>query len=262
MKRIKLAVHLPSLRIPLRQALHAAQRMGVEAVELDGRGEFRPHELSASGLREFKKQLQDLELRVAAVEFRTRRGYHIAAELEQRIEATKAAMRGAFAVGASLLVNQVGRVPEDPKSAEFRVMTEALTDLGRFGDHVGVTLTAETGTESGPDLLRMIEALPAGALGVAFNPGRLIINGFSAQEALAPLAPHVRLLRAQDGVQDLARGRGIEVELGRGSADWAAILGTLEEHGYRGYVSVLREQSEDPLFEIGRAVKYLHALTS
>jgi L-ribulose-5-phosphate 3-epimerase len=58
----------------------------------------------------------------------------------------------------------------------------------------------------------------------------------------------------------LARGRGLEVPLGRGSVDYPALLGALEERGYRGYFTIQRDTASDPETEIGQAVKYLRSL--
>jgi sugar phosphate isomerase/epimerase len=121
-------------------------------------------------------------------------------------------------------------------------------------------LAAETGTEDGKTLAGLIEALPPGSLAVNFDPGNLIINGFSARDAINHLGEHVMHVHAKDGVRDLAQGRGLEVPLGRGSAEFPEILGALEEYGYRGYFTIEREKSDDPVFEIGQAVKYLRNL--
>ena len=85
MPAINVAIQLRSLKQPLQRALQTAARLGVRAVEIDGRGEINPRELSATGLRQFKKKLEDLNLRVAAVGFQTRRGYDVAEGLEAGI---------------------------------------------------------------------------------------------------------------------------------------------------------------------------------
>ena len=178
-------------------------------------------------------------------------------DLQQRIDATKAAMRFAHSLGADVVINQVGRVPDESSGPDWDHLVEAVTDLGRFGQHVGATLAAETGSESGPDLARLIQAVPTGSLGVNFDPGNLIVNGFSSTEAVAALDAHIVHVHAKDGVRDLAQGRGIEVPLGRGSVDFPEILGALDEHGYRGYFTIERDRAEDPVSEIGFAVQYL-----
>jgi sugar phosphate isomerase/epimerase len=204
--------------------------------------------------------LEDLNLRVSAIGFHTRRGYNVAEDLERRVAATKDAMRLGAELGSAPVVNQIGRVPT-ADSPEWRTMIEALTDIGAFGNRIGSVLAAETGTESGDDLARLLAALPEGALGVTFNPGNLVISGFDPPAALAALGRNVCYVRAKDGVRNQSRGRGDEVPLGRGSVDFPALLGGLEDFGYRGYVCIEREQAEDPLSEIGQAVKFLTSLS-
>lgn len=246
--------------MPLKRLLPLVKQWNVQAVEVDARGDVNPQELSQTGRRQLRKLFDDFELRVAAVGFRTRRGYDALDDLDRRVEATKAAMTLAYDLGASWVINQVGRVPEEAQGPRWNLLVEALADLGQFGQRTGALIAAETGSESGSDLARLLEALPPGSLGVAFNPGKLIINGFSPHEALTALGPNVSYVYAQDGVRDLAQGRGIEVQLGRGSADVPALLGALEEYDYRGYWTVLREQSANPLEELADAVSYLRSI--
>lgn len=260
MPQLRIAVELRCLRLPFKQALLAARRLGVSAVEIDARGEINPQELTPSGLRQVRKMLEDLELRVAAVGFRTRRGYDAAEDLERRIEATKRAMGLAYSLGASLVVNQIGRVPESSEGPTWTTLVEALSDLGMHGQRVGALLAAETGSESGADLARLLAALPDGALAVSLNPGNLIINGFAPLDAVQALGSNIRYVRAKDGVRDLAQGRGVETPLGRGAADFPALCGALEEYGYRGYWTVERDRAEDPLGEIAQAVQFLSSL--
>jgi sugar phosphate isomerase/epimerase len=256
----RIAIATASLRQPLRKALVTASRLGAAAVEIDARTELRPNDLSGTALRQFRGLLDDLNLRVAAVQFRTRRGFDVTDDLERRVAATKEAMRFAHALGASVLTNQIGRVPAEPNGQAWELLVQSLSDLGRHGGHVGATLAAQTGTESGADLARLIKALPERSIGIDLDPGNLIVNDFSPQEAIAVLGSDIIHLHARDGVRDFARGRGIEVPLGRGTADFAALLGALEEHDYPGYITVVSTNSDDPLTEIGDAISYLKSL--
>jgi sugar phosphate isomerase/epimerase len=257
---VKIAVQLASLRMPLRKALVAAARLGASGVEIDARGEIRPQELTQTGLRDLRRILEDLNLRVAAVGFRTRRGYDVASEIERRVAATKAAMKFAAELRAPVVINQVGHVPSEPQGPAWNTLLQSLGDLSAYGQHVGVQLAAQTGTEAGADLARLIAALPEGGIGVDFDPGNLIINGFSPLEAVAPLGSRILHVHARDATRDLARGRGLEVPLGRGTADFPALLGALEDHQYRGFFTIAREDSEHAESEIGQAVQYLRNL--
>lgn len=234
--------------------------MGIRAVEIDVRTGLRTTDLTATALREIRKRLEDHELRVAAVDFPTRRGYGVADELDRRVEATKAAMRMARSLGADMVVNQIGDIPADLSTTEGRLLVDVLTDLGLYGQHAGAWLSAETGSESGADLKRLLDALPKHSLPITLDPGNLIVNDFSPQETLDLLGEDVRHVHAKDAVRDLGKRRGLEVTLGRGSVDWPALLGSLEERGYRGYLSIERAGSDDPLVEIEQAAQYLASL--
>src|SRR6185436_5644226 len=100
MLQIKLAVELASLRLPLKKGLLTARELGAEAVEIDLRNELTPDDLSRTGVRQLRKMLDDLNLRISAVAFRTRRGYAALEDLEARIDATKRAMQTAYELGA------------------------------------------------------------------------------------------------------------------------------------------------------------------
>jgi len=257
---LKIGVELAGLRLPFKKALVAAAELGVEAVEIDARGEIRPGGLSRTAVRQLRKMLEDLRLRVSSVGFRTRRGYDTAAELDRRIAATKAAMEMAHALGAGVVVNHVGRVPSDEESAEWRLLVEVLDELGRHGNQVGAFLAAETGTESGDDLARLLAALPEGALGVDLNPANLLLGGFSPLEAVAALGRSILHVHATDAVREPGSGRGSEVLLGEGTADFPELLGALDQHGYRGYFTLTHNTGGDPGSELGRAIGYLRRL--
>jgi len=258
--QIRLGVELASLRLPFKKALLTARALGVEAVEIDARHELRPEEMTHTGIRQVRKVLEDLNLRVAAVSFRTRRGYHVLEDLDARVDATKRALRLAYDLGAGVVVNHIGRVPPESDTAAWQTLLDALADLGRYGQRVGALLAAETGTESGATLAELIGRLPAGSIGVDLNPASLILHGHSPREATAALAAHVIHVHATDATRDVALGRGVEVPLGQGNAEFPELLGILEEHQYRGYITVMRRDVDDPLPALQQALTFLRNL--
>ena len=258
MLSLKIGVQLASLGMPLNRALPCVAAMGATAVEIDARGEVKPRDLSRTGVRQIRKRLDDFGLKVAAVGFRTRRGYDVTEGLVPRIEATKEALRFAYDLGSSVVVNQIGPIPDrESEPGRWNTLVESMLEIGRFSQRVGAWLAIETGTESGPQMAEFLHALPEGTLMVNLDPGNLIIHGFSPREAVQTLGPSIVHVHAKDGVRDLAQGRGLEVPLGRGSADFPALLGALEVHQYRGYLTVERENCQRPEEEIAFAVQYL-----
>ena len=260
--QIKPAIHLASLRRPLRDALVLAQRMGASAVELDGRGEpFQmPGGFGETAQRQFRKLLEDLGIKVAAVAFQTRRGYDVADSLDRRIAATKEAMTLAYGLGALVVTNSVGRVSDDESDPGWDRMREALIDIGRHADRCGARLAARTGSEPIERLHKLIQSLPDGTLGVDLDPAGLILNAHPVGEALLPILPNVLHVRGRDAVRDLAVGRGVEVSLGRGVADFPWMIGTLQQYGYCGYITIERREGSDPAHEMGDALAFLRTL--
>jgi sugar phosphate isomerase/epimerase len=257
---LKVGIQLASLRLPFKKALHTAAELGADGIEIDARNALKPKELSQTGLRQLRKTLDDRNLRVCAIEFPTRRGYNVLEDLDQRVEATKEAMQFAYDLGASIVVNHVGQIPTDSDSIEWDLLVQVLTDLGRFGQKIGATLAADTGAEEPETLYKLIKALPPGSIGVNFDPGNLIVNDFSASDAVKLLGEHIMHVDARDAVRDLAQGRGLETPLGRGSVDFAEILAVLEEHTYRGFFTIKRQHASDPILEVGQAVQYLRSM--
>ena len=257
MPELKIGLQLGGLRLPFRKAIEFASRIGVRAVEIDVRQHLPLTDLTQTALRQLRKTLDDANLRVCALSFQTRSGYNIPDRLQERIEATKRVMDLAYKLGTNVVVNQIGHIPEEAAGPHWDLLVEVMADLGQHAHHCGAFLAAETGSEDSTLLAKLIDAAPEGAMAVTLNPGNLIVNAFSPREAIERLGPHILYVRAKDAVRDLAQGRGLEVELGRGTADFPELIGRLEEHLYRGYYTVARDNASNPTAEMAAAVEYL-----
>jgi sugar phosphate isomerase/epimerase len=254
---LTIALDIEALRLPFSKALHTAAQLGVRFVEIDARDELSPQRLSRTGLREVKKMLADANLRVVAVDFRARGGYTVLDGIEPRIEATKAALELAGNLGASFVVNAIGRVPGETEKDARQLLLDVLGDLGRHGQRVGAMLAAETGSEAGTELGALLAELGEGMLGVDLNPGRLVVNGFSPQDAVRALGRHVVHVHLNDARS--SRGAGF-VALGHGDVDIPALLATLDEQGYGGCFTVQPSSGVHPVGEVAEAIAYLRAL--
>ena len=261
MLHLRVAVATRPLAMPLKKALLTVAEMGAQGVQIDLRNELRPEELSQTGLRQLRKMLDDLNLRVAAVTFPTRRSYFDPAELDRRVEATKTAMNFAHKLGASAIVCRLGPLEElaDDEDAG-QLFTQVVLDLGMHSHHCGTHLAAKTGSESPQVLHDWIDRLPEGTLGVDFDPGNLIAAGYEVSEALDLLGPHLRHVTASDAVQTIGQSSGTAVQLGRGSTDLPELLGGLEEHGYQDWITVGSTTTDQPARELHQAVQYLESL--
>ena len=259
MLQLKKGLRLECLRQPFRKALETASQIGAEAIEVNGRTEIKPREMSRTAIRHLKKMLEDHRLKISAVNFPTRVGYSELELLEPKIEGTKAAMSMAWELGCNVVVNDIGPIPEDHESTAWKTLTEALSEIGQHGQRCGSWLAART-TSSAGDGVRMkelIDLLPVQSLFVDFDPASFLLNEHSPSDALRLLAEHVVSFRARDAVRDFSLGRGVEVELGRGSTDWATLLGLLEQKHYSGYITIDRDAESDPVMQCAQGLEFL-----
>jgi len=260
MLQLKKAIKLECLRMPLKQGLVVASEIGADAVEINARSELKPGELTRTGVRHLRKILADLNLKVAAIHFPTRRGYDDPGNLERRVEATKTAMAMAFDLGCQVVTNRIGQIPEDVGDERWLTMVQVLTDLGNASQKAGAWLAAQTGFDQPETMKGLLDALPTMAIGIDFDPAQMIMNRLDAVGGMKFLAEHVLHFRAADAVLDLSLGRGLEVDLGRGSVDLPALLGMLEEQNYTGYFTVQRDAEAEPVLHCANAIEYLTRL--
>jgi sugar phosphate isomerase/epimerase len=165
----------------------------------------------------------------------------------------------AYSLGSSVVINAIGYVPEDAEHPAYVQLLASLTELARHGERVGAILACETGTEPVSRLTNLIGSITTGSIGIHFNPASLILADHYDNDAIRLCAPLVRSVSIRDAVRDLAQRRGVEVEIGRGSAEFPEILGVLEEQGYRGWFIVDRPPSSIVESEISDAISLMRS---
>lgn len=274
----RIAVQTMCLQQPTRKALHTAARLGCEGVQFDASHQIRPEDMSETGLRHLRKLLADLNLRVSSIALPSQFGFAHADGLQQRVDAALGAMRLASQLHARVLVFNLGPVPVSPEqdsesrhgvpdgkssivqANDWSALVDVLSSLASRGDHLGVRLAAFAPNVEPHALKRLILALPEGALGVDLSPAPLVVAQGSAIDYVDVLGAHVVHVHGNDAVRDPGSQQGVEVELGRGLADYPQLLGRLEEHGYRGWITLVRQSSARQLEDLENAVRYLRAM--
>lgn len=259
MPELKLSVAVASFHLALRDALSAAAEVGARAVELDARSELAPGTITQTGVRQLRKLLADLNLRVSSVAFPTRRGYYALDQLDARVAATKKVLEFAHELGADYVVNRIGRVPAEG-SEERRILIEVLQDIASHSLRAGAWLAAETGTEAGQELAALLDQLPEGAVRADLNVGQLLLQGQSPLEAARALGSRIALVHATDARPDPVAARGELVPLGEGSADFPTLLGALAESDYQGWFVLRQPMALAPVEELRQAKRYLQKL--
>ncbi len=170
-------------------------------------------------------------------------------------------------LGVGLVATHVGFIPENMSDPAYPGVVEALRDIARHCAANGQTLCFETGQETPVTLLRTIQDVGTGNLGVNLDPANLVMYGRgNPVDALKVLGPYVRGVHIKDGKYPTdGRELGVEVPLGEGDVDMPRFLSALEAAGYRGAYTIeieldRRVRGETPEAAIRYATRYLQAI--
>jgi sugar phosphate isomerase/epimerase len=161
-----------------------------------------------------------------------------------RMEIARGIARFAARLGAPAIGIHVGFVPEDTACAQFARIADLVAELCTFCEGLGLRVHLETGQETAPTLLHLIETVGRPNLAVNFDPANMILYGSGRPlEALRLVGRHVRSVHAKDALWSQRPGEqwGEEVPLGEGDVDIPAFVRTLHETGYRGPLTIERE---------------------
>jgi sugar phosphate isomerase/epimerase len=260
MKRLSVGVRLESLGLPFRRALAEASRLGVTGVQLDAVGELSPQQLGETARRDLLRLLRSHNLELTALGCPLRYGLAERENQQPRIEHVRRVMTLAFELSPRLVVVEAGAIPPAEDLTRTSLMTDALTDLARYGDRIGTTLALETGLESGAVLRAFLARFDTGSLGVNLDPANLLLHDFDPYAAARDLRGHVVHAHARDARVSGASRRAAEVPVGHGDIDWLRFLGVLEEIEYRGWLVVERETGDNRLADLTAGVSFLRRL--
>jgi sugar phosphate isomerase/epimerase len=236
--------HLLGLRLdadrPVRDQIHEAASAGARGVVLDASGELAPHRLGSTGRRELRHILRTTELSLVALALPTRRAFDTADQLDDRIRRADSAFAMAYELGTCVVLARVGAIPGPEDETRRDVFMSSLLALGQRADHQGVRLAIETASETGEKLAAFLESVVSPGLAASVDPASLLQTGIDPVVAVRELGSWVLHAYANDAT-DRARGlnfnpRGIGFP--QGALDWAEYLGSLEEIGYRGFLTI------------------------
>ncbi|MEM9658226.1 MAG: TIM barrel protein, partial [Planctomycetota bacterium] len=227
-------------------------------VQIDARTELQPTELTETGLRQLKKMMGDLNLRVGSVILPTRRGLTHPDRLEERCHAIESGMRMASRLGARLLLTNLGPIP--PKGTPMRSAADGVvTQISTVGQKLGVRAALQTAA-SPDELALLLDEWPEATIGVDLNPAELILHDRLPLSFVEQVGRHVLHVHAVDAVREIGIDGGDEVELGRGSANMPELLGALEQHGYQGWATVARTNANDPIEAAADAIQFMRSV--
>ncbi len=163
----------------------------------------------------------------------------------QRIAALKKGSDFAKACGIRSVTTHVGFLPEDPNDPLFHEAVAAIREVVEHCAKNGQEFWFETGQETPVALLRTIQAVGSGNLGINLDPANLVMYGkANPVDALDVFGKYVRGCHAKDGLYPTdGYTLGREVPLGEGKVNFPALIKRLKELGFEGALTIEREIS-------------------
>ena len=164
---------------------------------------------------------------------------------QQRVAELQAGSDFARQVGIPSITTHVGFLPEWPGDPEYQPIVAALRDVAERCRDNGQEFWFETGQETPITLLRTMQDVGTGNLGINLDPANLLLYGkANPVDALDVFGVHVRGVHAKDGEYPTdGRSLGKEQPLGQGRVNFPALIGKLKALGYTGALTIEREIS-------------------
>lgn len=181
----------------------------------------------------------------------------------KRMAALRKAGEFAERAGLPAVVTHLGFIPENPRDAVFGEMVKVVRSLAQSFKARGLGFWFETGQETPVTLLRLIETVGTGNLGINLDPANLIMYGKANPiDALDVFGRYVRSVHAKDGLYPTDPLKlGGEVKVGRGKVRFPGFVRKLEGLGYRGAYIIEREiEGPKQSADIRSTVNYLSSL--
>lgn len=180
-----------------------------------------------------------------------------------RIDAMKLAADVAADAGIPAIHTHCGFVPENPNDPLFAEVVEAIREVAVHCKRSGRMMLFETGQESPITLLRLIQAVNTGNLGVNLDTANLILYGKgNPVDAMDVIGTYVRGLHAKDGrFPTNPRRLGEEVPIGKGKVDFRAVIRRLKDVSFQGAMTIEREiEGDQQTKDILESKRYLEKL--
>ncbi len=177
-----------------------------------------------------------------------------------RIDALKKWADFAKLIGTKAIIKHCGFIPENMTDPEFEPVVQAIKEIAEYCKSKGLEFWFETGQETPVTLLRTIERIGTGNLGINLDPANLILYGKGNPiDSLDVFGKYVKNIHIKDGLYPTDGDHlGREVKVGDGKVNFPVFLKRLKEIGFTGELIIEREISGDQqIKDIRETIEYL-----
>ncbi len=166
---------------------------------------------------------------------------------KERVAALKKWADFATWIGAPAVITHCGFIPENPSDPNFPGVLDAIKEVAEYCKSKGIGFWFETGQETPVTILRVIERVGTGNLGVNLDPANLILYGKGNPiDSLDVFGQYVKNIHVKDGFYPTnGDNLGREVKVGDGKVRFPEFMKRLKEIGFKGELIIEREISGD-----------------
>ena len=278
-----LGVVLESFKIKRDDAIKKAAELGIKGIQMYATsGENSPENLSASARADLRREVEERGLVFSAVCGDLGMGFGNKEKNPELIEKSKRIVDLAKDLGTDIVTTHIGVIPNDENHDRYKIMQEACYELASYADSCDAHFAVETGPEKAELLKRFLDSLGSTGVAVNLDPANLkMVTNDDPVAAVYTLKKYIVHTHAKDG-NHLVDGnpeyiygvvhpvpesfQGVkyfeEVPLGEGSVDFPAYLKALDDIGYRGFLTIEREEGDNREQDIRAACEFLNKLKS
>lgn len=174
---------------------------------------------------------------------------------EQNANNIRATAALAQQLGLKLVTFHVGFLPDEEQDPNLAKMLRRLAETADMLQAENIAVGLETGQETAPVLVQLLQKLKRPNVGVNFDPANMILyDKGDPIAALRVLGPWIRQVHIKDARRTKVPGTwGEEVAAGTGEVDWQAFFATLRELNYTGDFVVEREAGSQRVTDVRAA---------
>ncbi|HEY3267493.1 MAG TPA: sugar phosphate isomerase/epimerase family protein [Armatimonadota bacterium] len=178
-----------------------------------------------------------------------------------RVASLKKGADFAKAIGVPAIITHAGFIPENITDPEFGPVVVAIREVAQYCKDLGLELWFETGQETPIVLLRTIDRVGTGNMGINLDPANLILYGKGNPiDSLDVFGKYVKNIHVKDGLYPTNGDElGKEVRPGLGKVNFPAFIKRLKEIGFDGELIIEREiEGEEQSKDIRQTVDDLN----
>jgi sugar phosphate isomerase/epimerase len=158
-------------------------------------------------------------------------------------------------LGLKLVTFHAGFLPHEETDPNFAKMLRRLAETADAFQAAHIAVGLETGQETAPVLVQLLQKLKRPNVGVNFDPANMILyDKGDPIAALRVLGPWIRQVHIKDARRTKVPGTwGEEVTVGTGEVDWPAFFAALRQVNYTGDFVIEREAGSQRVADIQTA---------